>query len=127
MELLTVIVVIGILAAITVVSYTGITNRALAVSLQSDLIGAATQLNQYQIDNNAHPGSVTDCPSPAAGNLCLKASNGATYTQYNNLGNSFILEETATSGNTTYQIKDNISSVNKATLYQFYSFRYSMG
>jgi len=39
-ELLVVIVVIGILAAITVVSYTGISQKAVAASLQSDLASA---------------------------------------------------------------------------------------
>ncbi|MFZ2125427.1 MAG: prepilin-type N-terminal cleavage/methylation domain-containing protein, partial [Candidatus Saccharimonadales bacterium] len=39
-ELLVVIVVIGILAAITIVSYAGISQRAVAVSLQSDLASA---------------------------------------------------------------------------------------
>ncbi|MHB1314111.1 MAG: prepilin-type N-terminal cleavage/methylation domain-containing protein [Christensenellales bacterium] len=105
-ELLVVIVVIGILAAITVVAYTGISNRAIIASLQSDLKNDSDQLNLYRINDNVFPGSVTDCPSPAAGNICLKASNGATISKYNNLGNSFILEETNSGGNVTYQIKD---------------------
>ena len=43
-ELLVVIVVIGILAAITIVSYGGITSRASIASLQSDLTNASTTL-----------------------------------------------------------------------------------
>ncbi|PIQ71162.1 hypothetical protein COV88_01465 [Candidatus Saccharibacteria bacterium CG11_big_fil_rev_8_21_14_0_20_41_19] len=40
-ELLVVIVVIGILAAITIVSYTGITQKAIIASLTSDLDGSS--------------------------------------------------------------------------------------
>src|SRR5664280_2794533 len=67
-ELLVVIVVIGILAAITLIAYTGISQRAVASSLQSDLANATQQLKLFQVDNSAYPNSVTDCPSPAAGN-----------------------------------------------------------
>ena len=43
-ELLVVIVVIGILAAITIISYTGISQRATIASLQSDLSAASNLL-----------------------------------------------------------------------------------
>jgi len=57
-ELLVVIVVIGILAAITVVSYTGISNRAAISSLQSDLVNAATILKLDQVTNSAFPATL---------------------------------------------------------------------
>jgi len=57
-ELLVVIVVIGILAAITIVSYTGITNRAIVSSLQSDLANASTALKLDQITNSAYPATL---------------------------------------------------------------------
>ena len=48
-ELLVVIVVIGVLATITIVSYTGITQRAIISSLQSDLTNNSNQLKMFQI------------------------------------------------------------------------------
>jgi prepilin-type N-terminal cleavage/methylation domain-containing protein len=57
-ELLVVIVIIGILAAITIVSYTGITNRAIISSLQSDLSNASTTLKLDQVTNSAFPATL---------------------------------------------------------------------
>ena len=54
-ELLVVIVVIGILAAITVVSYSGITNRAVIANAQSDLSNASKKLKLYQLENDTYP------------------------------------------------------------------------
>lgn len=77
-ELLVVVVIIGILTAITVVSYSGIKERVIIASLQSDLTVVSKQINQFQLNDskNKYPGSILDCPSPAAANLCLKASAG---------------------------------------------------
>jgi len=50
-ELLVVIVVIGILATITVVSYSGITNRAVIANVQSDLSNASKKLKIYQLND----------------------------------------------------------------------------
>jgi type II secretion system protein G len=50
-ELLIVIVVIGILAAITIVAYNGIQERARASSATSALTQAAKKLAVYQVDN----------------------------------------------------------------------------
>jgi prepilin-type N-terminal cleavage/methylation domain-containing protein len=79
-ELLVVIVVIGILAAITVVSYSGITQKAKDSSLQSDLANASSQLELYKIEYGSYP-SVLDannCPVlPVADTkYCLKLSPG---------------------------------------------------
>jgi len=51
-ELLIVIVVIGILAAITIVAYNGIQNRAKVASAQSSVVNAAKQLEAYKTQNN---------------------------------------------------------------------------
>jgi prepilin-type N-terminal cleavage/methylation domain-containing protein len=107
-ELLVVIVIIGILAAITIISYTGISGRATVAAMQSDLNGAANQLKQYQVINSAYP-TTLDCSStPAANSICLKASNSNTYTYTpNNTTNppTFSLTETNTNG-TAYVITD---------------------
>ena len=46
-ELLVLIVVIGTLAAITIISYTGIKNKATVASLVSDLDGASKLLSMH--------------------------------------------------------------------------------
>jgi prepilin-type N-terminal cleavage/methylation domain-containing protein len=51
-ELLIVIVIIGILAAITIVAFNGVSQRAITTTLQSDLRGAATQLELAKIDSS---------------------------------------------------------------------------
>ena len=47
-ELLIVIVVIGILAAITIVAYNGVQNRANEVAVQSNLKDLANKVTEYQ-------------------------------------------------------------------------------
>lgn len=83
-ELLIVIVIIAILAAITIVSYNGISNRAQLSALQSDWSNAESQIEAFKATNDVYPGSITDCPSPAATNLCLQPSgtNTFVYTTY---------------------------------------------
>jgi len=83
-ELLVVIVVIGILAAITIVTYGTVSQRAISASLQSDLANDVVQLKAFQIQNGVYPTSVTDCPTPSnpAITICLKNSPGNTIVGY---------------------------------------------
>ena len=85
-ELLVVIAVIGVLAAITIISYTGISGRAVTASLNSDLSNTSSQLKLFQVDNGTYP-TANNCPSPAAGEICLKSSPGTTY-QYTAVNNA---------------------------------------
>ncbi len=108
-ELLIVVVVIAILAAITIVAFNGIQARAIATSLQSDLSNASKTLKLYQIDNNAYPTSIdsaTDCPVPADDRYCLKVSSGNDFISYtvNNSANpqTFTLDIVHTSGTQYY-------------------------
>lgn len=107
-ELLVVIVIIGILAAITIVSYTGITQKAIIVSLTSDLDNASKQIKLYQTSNNSFPTilNTNNCPTaPVADNsLCLKPSPNNALT-YSSNGSTFTLTETNANG-TKYQITD---------------------
>ncbi len=78
-ELLVVIVVIGILAAISFVSYAGITERAIAARIKSDLSTNTKLLELYKIEHDEYPrtiGTETNCPdSPIVDNqYCLKVS-----------------------------------------------------
>ncbi len=79
-ELLIVIAIIGILAAVTIVSYVGISQKAVASSLQADLKGATTKLKLYQADNMAYPTSLDCATTPAANTICLTASPGNSYS-----------------------------------------------
>jgi len=54
-ELLIVIVVIGILAAIVIVAFNGIQNRAVETAIKSDLANAAKKMRIYHADNDAWP------------------------------------------------------------------------
>ena len=59
-ELLIVIVVIAILAAITIVAYNGIQNRANDSSVQANLATLAKQFELYKVDNGTYPPSDTE-------------------------------------------------------------------
>jgi len=115
-ELLVVIVVIGILAALTIVSYTGISQRATEASLKSDLTNASQQLKMYQVTNSAYPTSldVNNCLVPASENMCLKPSPGNSYSSYtvNNSSVPQTFSLTATNGSTSYIItNDSIPAI----------------
>lgn len=69
-ELLIVIVIIGILAAITVVAYNGIQERANYSAYKSDINSINKAILLYQADNGAYPGN------NAASGTCW--TNGST-------------------------------------------------
>ena len=76
-ELLIVIVVIGILAAITIVSYNGIQNRAYDTSVQSDLNAIAKKISLEGVEPGAYP-----MPTAA---MNIKITKSAYQTTQNNL------------------------------------------
>lgn len=57
-ELLIVIVVIGILAAITLVAYNGVQQKATQAMLDSDLTQASKAVQLYQVENGSLPSSL---------------------------------------------------------------------
>lgn len=104
-ELLVVIVVIGVLASITVVSYTGVTQKAVGASLKSDLMTAAKQLKMFiSTSSDGRYPTALNCSAPGATEICLTAS-GTNYFTYASGGTSFVLD--ATNGTTNYRISDN--------------------
>ena len=113
-ELLVVVVVIGILAAITIVSYVGIQQKAVVATLQSDLTNGSQRLKLYQIsDSGGNYPAANECPTPSVGNICLKASgtNIFTYTPQNGSNpKTFTLDDT-TNGTTTYRITNDSAPV----------------
>lgn len=76
-ELLIVIVVIGILAAIVIVAFNGVQNRANDVAVQSDLKSLAKLLEQHKAVNEQYPASMLN----VAG---AKATYSAYGPGYNN-------------------------------------------
>lgn len=97
-ELLIVIVVIAILAAVSIVAYRGIQDRATATALQSDLRNASTQLGIVKATDGTYP--TPSLPSE------VKKSVGTDF-QYSSDGSAYCL--TATSNRST-TITYNISS-----------------
>lgn len=89
-ELLIVVVVIAILAAITVVSYNGITARSTNAALKTDLSTASKKIEQYQIENSQYP------------NLTWVTNNIT-------LGNGAVLSYTSTA--TTYCLQGVVNSL----------------
>ena len=86
-ELLVVIVVIGILAAIVIVAYNGVQRNAAVAGLQSDLRNAGTTLETLKVDDDtsSYPGDDDD----------LRASDGTTFT-YSSDGATYCLQADST-------------------------------
>jgi prepilin-type N-terminal cleavage/methylation domain-containing protein len=80
-ELLIVIVVIGVLAAITVVAYNGIQQRARASQATSALSQAKKKLELYKVDNGSYPvsGSLASAGVADADVDYQYTSSGTTY------------------------------------------------
>lgn len=110
-ELLIVIVIIGILAAITIVAYNGIQQRARVASLMSDLTNAADQLKIDQTLNSNYPTSL----AAANNGQGIPASSGTTYQySYDNTTSPQSFCITATNGTTSYYIDQDGSPMSGA-------------
>ena len=92
-ELLIVIVVIGILAAITIVSFNGVQSRARVASLQTDTENAVKSLELFKVDNAASQYPLT----LAQANLKASGDNTLTYTSYASSG-GYCVQATNTAG-----------------------------
>lgn len=78
-ELLIVIVVIGILAAITIVAFNGVQNRANDTAVRSDLASMAKKIEYEAADSSGV------YPFPLTASMDLKFSKGSYRTAENNL------------------------------------------
>jgi prepilin-type N-terminal cleavage/methylation domain-containing protein len=78
-ELLVVIVIIGILATISVVSFNGIQQRAAGTVLMSDLKNASAQLEIAKLVNNEQYQATTSGLTVSAGTTFEYTSTGSTY------------------------------------------------
>ena len=110
-ELLIVIVVIAILAAISIVAYNGIQERARSAALKSDLTQVNKQLKLFQADNGSYPATVTtNCTTAldSATNKCLQVSSGKTISSYDstNAGQGYNLTLTNDSSSVSRVLTD---------------------
>jgi prepilin-type N-terminal cleavage/methylation domain-containing protein len=101
-ELLIVIVVIGILAAITIVAYNGIQNRAHAATAQSDANGAKKKFLLAQVDTGLFPTTTADLPSESGTTYELTVNNTV-------IPSTFCL--TATNTDVSYRITESSAAV----------------
>jgi prepilin-type N-terminal cleavage/methylation domain-containing protein len=102
-ELLIVIVVIGILAAITIVAYNGIQTRAKTTTLVSDLRSASTQLRLDYVNNSTYPATLAAANNGAG----LKASANTTYRySVNTTANPQTFCLSATEGTIFYSVTE---------------------
>jgi prepilin-type N-terminal cleavage/methylation domain-containing protein len=99
-ELLIVIVVIGILAAITIVAYNGVQERARASSVSSALSQANKKLAVYQVDSpDSYPIDKTALEA-----IGIKDSSTVSYQYTRTAGPPDTYCLTATTGSTSYKI-----------------------
>jgi prepilin-type N-terminal cleavage/methylation domain-containing protein len=99
-ELLIVIVVIGILAAITIVAFNGVQERARASAVSSALTQASNKLAVYQVDNpNIYPADKTAIEA-----LGIKDTDTVSYQYTRTSGTPDTYCLTATTGLTSYKI-----------------------
>ncbi len=107
-ELLIAIVIIGILAAITIVAYNGVQQRAKVAMVVSDLRNSATRLGLDRVDLGGYPATV----GAANSNLGLKASPGTTYQlTVDNAVNPQTFCLTATNGGIDYMVTQGTAPV----------------
>lgn len=79
-ELLIVIIIIGMLASLVLVAYTGIQSRARDADIQADLRGMVTKLESFYIDYGRYPISTAELTTAG-----LKATKSAYLASGNNL------------------------------------------
>lgn len=102
-EIIIVVVIIGILTTISIVSYSGITDRANADSLKSDLVNASDFLRVDQAQSSK--GWFPDTLALGNGGLGITASKGTTLTyNVNNINTPKTFCLTATKSAQSYNI-----------------------
>lgn len=90
-ELLIVVVVIAILAAITIVAYNGISGRAKDSAAKSDTANAIKSLEVFKVTNSRYPTTSTEAK------LSTSGGNTLDYISYN-AGEGFCVEYTNSNG-----------------------------
>lgn len=81
-ELLIVIVVIAILAAMSIVAFRGLQDRAMIAAAQSESNGIAKKVELFRVETGLYPSSINDCPSPSATTMCINPNSGTTTSYF---------------------------------------------
>jgi len=109
-ELIIAITIIGILAVIVSVSYSGITDRATESTIKSDLSNALGEINLFRTEKNKYPTAIDDCPNIDTNKICLKLSGDNEYQYtFNNDSSPKTFLLVVSNGNLAYFI-DNSST-----------------
>lgn len=102
-ELLIVIVIIGILAAITIAVFNGVQRRAIEASLRADLDAATKKIMLYHVENTTYPSAI-NCVSPATTEVCVQPSGSNSFIySANNTASPPWYTLTATNKDLAYQ------------------------
>jgi len=128
-ELLVVVVIIAVLAAISLVMYSGISQKALSSVLQSDLSNASTALKAFQVEKSNFPTTVsTNCSTnpDTDTNKCLSLSGGNMVVGYSANNSSIpktftlVVSNKATTGpnSQTYRVTDSTNPTQLANTMQ---------
>lgn len=114
-ELLIVIVVIGILAAITIVAFNGVQERAHDSSVQSNVNSFGKALMTYQVDNPTPPRSGTTLASLIEKMITTGAypQTNANAIHYCVNGTNFVIGGTSKSGNNGYVFRSSTGGVQR--------------
>jgi prepilin-type N-terminal cleavage/methylation domain-containing protein len=108
-ELVVVVFIIGALAAAVLVSYNGVSQKAIKASLQNDLSVASNTLKLYKADNDRYPTLDSNyCPTGQPGSrYCLKPSSGNEFIYSSDSPYStFSLTATNSAAGISYVITD---------------------
>jgi uncharacterized protein (TIGR02145 family)/prepilin-type N-terminal cleavage/methylation domain-containing protein len=102
-ELLVVIVVIGILATISVVGYTGISQRAIDVVLAHDVKSAVTKIDLHDIENGQLPSDLDEIDEGQG----LRASQGNLFSYtYDSVSEEYCVQVVHSSGRSYFATSD---------------------
>lgn len=109
-ELLIVVVVVAILAAITIMMFNGLRQRAVQSSLQSDVDKGKKKIMLYQAEKGTYPTSI-NCSNPTDTEICIEPSGSNTYAYSAvNTTNPPQFGLTASNGTTVYQATQSSST-----------------
>lgn len=110
-ELLIVIVVIAILAAITIVAYGNVTSKAQAAKLQSDLGQARSFMESYFVQNGQYP---ADLETAETAGLKFSVPNSQVSYSVNNSSNPQTWGITVTDGSLSYYMNNTSQTTAKS-------------
>lgn len=79
-ELLIVIVVIAILAAITIIAYNGIQQRARLSQSQAVSAQVQKSIELFRAEKDSYPAAINSCPNPVDGSTCVVIPSGFSST-----------------------------------------------